>query len=139
MKSKPTNFKIFYYIWGVLLAVLIFVTLFVESASNLLPITAIVLFGGAALFRSWKNSVVEIEIKDGVAHMNMLDGKKKAIYINAIVLIRETTNGIHIRFADGEEVRTRKGKDKIVIRNGESVVNYFRKEDFPQAEFVKLK
>lgn len=137
MKSKPTNFKIFYYIWGVLLAVLIFVTLFVESASNLLPVTAIVLFGGAALFRSWKNSVVEIEIKDGVAHMVMMDGKEMAIYIDAIVQIRDTTNGFHLRFADGEEVRTRKGKNKIVIKTGDEVITEFRQEDFPKAQFVK--
>ena len=137
MKQKNTNFKIYYYIWAVLLAVLIFLTLFVEAASNLLPVTGFVLFGGAALFRSWKNSVVEIEIRDGVAYMTMLDGKEKAIYINAIVQIRDTTNGIHIRFADGEEVRTRKGKNKIVIRTGDGVIGEFRQKDFPKAEFVK--
>ncbi len=138
MKSKPTNFKIFYYIWGILLVVLICLNLFVKEASSLLPVTAIVLFGGAALFRSWKNSVVEIKIEDGVAHMYMLDGKKKAIYIKAIVQIRETNTGTFIRFADGEEVRTRKGKDKIIIRHGDSVTNNFRKEDFPFAEIVKV-
>lgn len=139
MKKKSRNFKLYYYIWGILLVVLVYLTLFVEAASNMLPVTAFVLFGGAVMFRGWKNAVVEIEIKDGVAHMEMLDGKQQAIYINAIVQIRETTNGTHLRFADGEEVRTRKGKNKIIIRNGESVTNEFRRKDFPYAQFVEQK
>ena len=121
------------------LIVVVIASMVIDGNREALPVAVVLLLVVVALVRICQGSVVEIEIKDGVAHMDMLDGKKKAIYINAIVLIRETTNGIHIRFADGEEVRTRKGKDKIVIRNGESVVNYFRKEDFPQAEFVKLK
>lgn len=138
MESKRTNFKIFYYIWGILLVALLGYSLFMDADTSVLVVTLVVLFGGAAIFRSWKNSVVEIEIEDGVAHMYMLDGKKKAIYIKAIVQIRETNTGTFIRFADGEEVRTRKGKEKIVVRHGDSVVNCFRKEDFPFAEIVKV-
>ena len=136
---KANKFKIFYYIWGILLAVLLGASLFMDMDSSLLVVTVIVLFGGAALFRNWKSSVVEIEIRDDVAYMDMMDGKKKAIKLIGIVLIRETNNGTVIHFSDGETVHTRNGKNKIIIRNGDHVTSQFRKEDFPHAEIVAKK
>ena len=139
MKSKPTNFKIFYYIWGILLAVLLGSYVFMELDTSVLVAAVIVLFGGAALFRNWKSSVVEIEIRDDVAYMDMLDGRKKAIKLIGIIQIRKTNNGTVLRFSDGEEVHTRNGKNKIVIRNGDNVTSEFRKEDFPYAEIINAK
>jgi hypothetical protein len=139
MNKKVNKFKIFYYIWGLLLAALLGYSLFMDVDTSVLVATLVVLFGGAALFRNWKNSVVEIEIRDEVAYMEMLDGKQQAIKLIGIVLIRETNNGTIIHFSDGESVRTRNGKNKIIIRNGDHVTSQFRKEDFPYAEFVALK
>lgn len=136
MKTKLNKFKIFYYIWGIMLAVLLGYSLFVETDNSVLVVALVVLFGGAALFRNWKNSVVEIEIRDEIAYMEMLDGKQKAIRLFGIIQIRKTNNGTILRFSDGEEVHTRNGKNKIIIKNGDNVTSEFRKEDFPFAEFV---
>ena len=136
MKTKLNKFKIFYYIWGILLAALLGYSLFVETDNSVLVVALVVLFGGAALFRNWKNSVVEIEIRDEIAYMEMLDGKQKAIRLFGIIQIRKTNNGTILRFSDGEEVHTRNGKNKIIIKNGDNVTSEFRKEDFPYAEFV---
>jgi hypothetical protein len=138
MNKKVNKFKIFYYIWGLLLAALLGYSLFMDADTSVLVVTLVVLFGGAALFRNWKNSVVEIEIRDEVAYMEMLDGKQQAIKLIGIVLIRETNNGTIIHFSDGETVRTRNGKNKIIIKNGDHVTSQFRKEDFPYANFVEM-
>ncbi len=136
---KTNKFKIFYYIWGILLAVLLGSYIFMEVDTSVLVAAVIVLFGGAALFRNWKSSVVEIEIRDEVAYMDMLDGKKKAIKLIGIIQIRKTNNGTILRFSDGEEVHTKNGKNKIIIRNGDNVTSEFRKEDFPYAEIIDTK
>ena len=136
MNKTSNKFKIFYYIWGILLAVLLGSYIFMEVDTSVLVAAVIVLFGGAALFRNWKSSVVEIEIRDEVAYMEMLDGRQKAIKLFGIIQIRKTNNGTILRFSDGEEVRTRNGKNKIIIRNGDNVTSEFRKEDFPYAEIV---
>ena len=136
MNKTSNKFKIFYYIWGILLAVLLGVYIFMDMDSSVLAVTLLVLFGGAAIFRNWKMSVVEIEIRDDVAYMEMLDGRQKAIKLFGIIQIRKTNNGTILRFSDGEEVRTRNGKNKIIIRNGDNVTSEFRKEDFPYAEIV---
>ena len=136
---KTNKFKIFYYIWGILLAVLLGSYIFMEVDTSVLVVAVIVLFGGAALFRNWKSSVVEIEIRDEVAYMDMLDGKKKAIKLIGIIQIRKTNNGTILRFSDGEEVHTKNGKNKIIIRNGDNVTSEFRKEDFPYAEIIDTK
>lgn len=135
MNKTLNKFKIFYYIWGILLVVLLGGYIFMDMDTSVLVAAIIVLFGGASLFRNWKTSVVEIEIRDEVAYMEMLDGKQMAIKLIGIVLIRDTNNGTVIHFSDGETVHTRNGKDKIVIKNGDHVTNQFRKEDFPYAEF----
>ena len=136
MNNASKKFKIFYYIWGILLAVLLGVYIFMDMDSSVLAVTLLVLFGGAAIFRNWKMSVVEIEIRDDIAYMEMLDGRQKAIKLFGIIQIRKTNNGTILRFSDGEEVRTRNGKNKIIIRNGDNVTSEFRKEDFPYAEIV---
>ena len=136
MNKTSNKFKIFYYIWGILLAVLLGSYIFMEMDSSVLVVAVIILFGGAALFRNWKSSVVEIEIRDEIAYMEMLDGRQKAIKLFGIIQIRKTNNGTILRFSDGEEVRTRNGKNKIIIRNGDNVTSEFRKEDFPYAEIV---
>ena len=136
MNKTSNKFKIFYYIWGILLAVLLGVYIFMDMDSSVLAVTLLVLFGGAAIFRNWKMSVVEIEIRDDIAYMEMLDGRQKAIKLFGIIQIRKTNNGTILRFSDGEEVRTRNGKNKIIIRNGDNVTSEFRKEDFPYAEIV---
>ena len=136
MNKTSSKFKIFYYIWGILLAVLLGSYVFLEVDTSVLVAAVIVLFGGAALFRNWKSSVVEIEIRDEVAYMEMLDGRQKAIKLFGIIQIRKTNNGTILRFSDGEEVRTRNGKNKIIIRNGDNVTSEFRKEDFPYAEIL---
>jgi hypothetical protein len=139
MNKTSNKFKIFYYIWGILLAVLLGSYVFMELDTSVLVAAVIVLFGGAALFRNWKSSVVEIEIRDDVAYMDMLDGRKKAIKLIGIIQIRKTNNGTVLRFSDGEEVHTRNGKNKIIIRNGDNVTSEFRKEDFPYAEIINAK
>ena len=139
MNKTSNKFKIFYYIWGILLAVLLGVYIFMEVDSSVLVAAVIVLFGGAALFRNWKGSVVEIEIRDEVAYMEMLDGRHKAIKLFGIIQIRKTNNGTVLKFSDGEEVHTRNGKNKIIIRNGDHVTSEFRKEDFPYAEIINAK
>ena len=136
MNKTSNKFKIFYYIWGILLAVLLGAYIFMEVDSSVLVAAVIVLFGGAALFRNWKSSVVEIEIRDEVAYMEMLDGRQKAIKLFGIIQIRKTNNGTVLKFSDGEEVHTRNGKNKIIIRNGDNVTSEFRKEDFPYAEIM---
>ena len=136
MNKTSSKFKIFYYIWGILLAVLLGTYIFLEVDTSVLVAAVIVLFGGAALFRNWKSSVVEIEIRDEVAYMEMLDGRQKAIKLFGIIQIRKTNNGTVLKFSDGEEVHTRNGKNKIIIRNGDNVTSEFRKEDFPYAEIV---
>lgn len=139
MNKTSNKFKIFYYIWGILLAVLLGAYIFMEVDSSVLVAAVIVLFGGAALFRNWKGSVVEIEIRDEVAYMEMLDGRQKAIKLFGIIQIRKTNNGTVLKFSDGEEVHTRNGKNKIIIRNGDNVTSEFRKEDFPYAEIINAK
>jgi hypothetical protein len=139
MNKTSNKFKIFYYIWGILLAVLLGSYVFMELDTSVLVAAVIVLFGGAALFRNWKSSVVEIEIRDEAAYMEMLDGRKKAIKLIGIIQIRKTNNGTVLRFSDGEEVHTRNGKNKIIIRNGDNVTSEFRKEDFPYAEIINAK
>lgn len=139
MNKTSNKFKICYYIWGILLAVLLGSYVFMELDTSVLVAAVIVLFGGAALFRNWKSSVVEIEIRDEAAYMEMLDGRKKAIKLIGIIQIRKTNNGTVLRFSDGEEVHTRNGKNKIVIRNGDNVTSEFRKEDFPYAEIINAK
>ena len=136
MNKTSNKFKFFYYIWGVLLAVLLGSYIFMEVDTSVLVAAVIVLFGGAALFRNWKSSVVEIEIRDEVAYMEMLDGRQKAIKLFGIIQIRKTNNGTVLKFSDGEEVHTRNGKNKIIIRNGDNVTSEFRKEDFPYAEII---
>ena len=136
MNKTSSKFKIFYYIWGILLAVLLGTYIFLEVDTSVLVAAVIVLFGGATLFRNWKSSVVEIEIRDEVAYMEMLDGRQKAIKLFGIIQIRKTNNGTVLKFSDGEEVHTRNGKNKIIIRNGDNVTSEFRKEDFPYAEIV---
>ncbi len=139
MNKTSNKFKIFYYIWGILLAMLLGAYIFMEVDSSVLVAAVIVLFGGAALFRNWKGSVVEIEIRDEVAYMKMLDGRQKAIKLFGIIQIRKTNNGTVLKFSDGEEVHTRNGKNKIIIRNGDNVTSEFRKEDFPYAEIINAK
>ena len=139
MNKTSNKFKLFYYIWGILLGVLLGSYIFMEVDTSVLVAAVIILFGGAALFRNWKSSVVEIEIRDEVAYMEMLDGRQKAIKLFGIIQIRKTNNGTVLKFSDGEEVHTRNGKNKIIIRNGDNVTSEFRKEDFPYAEIINAK
>ena len=51
MNKTSNKFKIFYYIWGILLAVLLGVYIFMDMDSSVLAVTLLVLFGGAAIFQ----------------------------------------------------------------------------------------
>ena len=139
MEFIRKNLKAFYLIWGVLMgAVLIFST-FVETDLPVVPILAIILFGGAALIRSWKTTVVEIVVEENAVHFEFFNGSKRSVIPQGVWQIRKSHNEIKIALTDKTEYRVRKGNNKITVRNGETVVHELREEDFPHAQFVVTK
>ena len=138
MKTKPTKFKVYYYIWGVSLLVLMIASVVLKNEASLLPIVAGVLFIGAAFLRKLKHSVVKIEIVDGVADMLMFDGNCKKFRLEDIIQIRSTSDGLVMTIRDEkEEVHLKKG---FVVKNGErTLTNEVSAEDFPYAQFVDKK
>lgn len=131
------NLKVVYYIWGILLAVLLCLFTFVDTDLPMIPILAILLFGGAALFRSWKKSLVKIIIEEDAVHLHMFDGQKRSIIPEGVTLIREINGGTAVHLKDGSEYHAKKGKITICI--GDEVVHEFREDDFPYAEFRRLR
>ena len=138
MKTKPTKFKIYYYIWAISLLALMIASVVLKNETSLLPVVAGVLFIGAAVLRRLKHSVIEIEIKDGIADMLMYDGKSKKFRVEDIIGIRETTGGLVMTIRDEKgEVNLKKG---FVVKNGErTLTNEVSAEDFPYAQLKKLK
>ena len=132
--SKPVNkFKIIYYIWAILLIGLLVLEM-MGTALPVLPILFVLLFGGAALFRSWKKSVVEIIVEDNAVHFHMLDGGKRSVIPEGVVMFREINGGTAILLKDKTEYLAKKGK--CVVKKGDEVFTEFRPEEFPYARFV---
>ena len=131
------NLKVVYYIWGVLLVVLLCLFTFVETDLPVIPIMAIVLFGGAGLFRSWKRSLVEVVVEEDAVHLRLYDGKKRSIIPQGVTLIREINGGTAVHLKDGSEYHAKKGK--ITIKVGDETFTEFYQDHFPYAEFRALK
>lgn len=131
------NFKFVYYIWGALLVVLLILFLFVDTNAPVVPVMAIVLFGGAALFRSWKKSLVEVIVEEDAVHLRVMDGQERHIIPEGVTQIREINGGFGVRLKDGSDYHAKKGK--FIVRTSEGEFTEFRPEDFPYAEFRKMK
>lgn len=131
------NLKFVYYIWGVLLAGFLAFALFADTDLPVVPIAAVILFGGAALFRSWKKSLVEIVVEEDAVHLRVMDGHERHIIPEGVTQIREINGGFGVRLKDGSDYHAKKGK--FFIRTAEGEFTEFRPEDFPYAEFRKMK
>ena len=131
------NFKVVYYIWGILLVGFLAFALFADTDLPVVPIAAVILFGGAALFRSWKKSLVEIVVEEDAVHLRVMDGQERHIIPEGVMQIREINGGFGVRLKDGSDYHAKKGK--FVIRTSEGDFAEFRPEDFPYADFRKMK
>lgn len=139
LKFARIYFKIFNVIWFGLLAVFAVLACITDSGITVLPMIVFLAVGGAAIFKMWMHSIVEVVINGDVAELERFDKKKGRVRLDEIVCFKESSMGPVLVLAGGKKLRSMNGPFRMVIINGNHKTREFRKEDFPYAEFVNMK